>query len=59
MSMSDHVKGLGVLARKYGIPIYATARTIEGSEIYVLSGENSRRSCFIPSARTSDFLWEI
>lgn len=25
----DHVKGLGVLARKYGIPIYATAPTIE------------------------------
>ncbi len=26
---SDHVKGLGVVARKYGIPIYATAGTIE------------------------------
>ena len=26
---SDHVKGLGVLARRYGIPIYATAGTIE------------------------------
>lgn len=25
---SDHVKGLGVVARKYGIPIYATAGTI-------------------------------
>ena len=25
---SDHVKGLGVLARRYGIPIYATAGTI-------------------------------
>lgn len=26
---SDHIKGLGVLARKYGLPIYATAGTIE------------------------------
>ncbi len=26
---SDHIQGLGVLARKYGIPIYATAGTIE------------------------------
>lgn len=25
----DHVKGLGVLARKYGIPVYATKGTIE------------------------------
>lgn len=27
----DHVAGLGVLARKYGIPIYATRGTIEGT----------------------------
>ena len=26
---SDHMKGLGVLARKYGLPIYATRGTIE------------------------------
>lgn len=26
---SDHIKGLGVLARRYGIPIYATKGTIE------------------------------
>lgn len=26
---SDHVQGLGVLARRYGIPIYGTAGTIE------------------------------
>lgn len=25
---SDHIKGLGVLARRYGLPIYATAGTI-------------------------------
>ncbi|MBQ6230102.1 MAG: MBL fold metallo-hydrolase [Eubacterium sp.] len=27
---TDHIKGLGVLSRKYGIPIYATAGTIKG-----------------------------
>lgn len=26
---SDHINGLGVLARRYGIPMYATAETIE------------------------------
>lgn len=26
---SDHIKGLGVIARKYGIPIYATPGTLE------------------------------
>lgn len=26
---SDHIKGLGVMSRKYGIPIYATAGTLE------------------------------
>ncbi len=26
---SDHVRGLGVLARKYGVPVYATKATIE------------------------------
>lgn len=26
----DHIQGLGVLSRKYGIPIYATRGTIEG-----------------------------
>lgn len=27
---SDHIQGLGVFSRKYGIPIYATKGTIEG-----------------------------
>lgn len=27
--MQDHINGLGVLSRKYGIPIYATPGTIE------------------------------
>ena len=26
---SDHVKGLGVLARKHGVPIYSTRETLE------------------------------
>ena len=26
---SDHIKGLGVLARKYGLPIYATPGTVQ------------------------------
>ena len=26
---SDHIKGLGVLARKYGTPIYSTKETLE------------------------------
>ena len=26
---ADHISGLGVLARKYGVPIYATRGTVE------------------------------
>lgn len=26
---SDHIKGLGVLARKYGVPVYSTAETLD------------------------------
>lgn len=29
---SDHIKGLGVVARKYGIPVYATPGTIHAME---------------------------
>lgn len=28
---SDHIQGLGVLARRYGVPIYATAGTIDAA----------------------------
>ena len=28
----DHTAGLGVLARRYGIPLYATQGTIDGSK---------------------------
>ena len=34
---SDHIQGLGVLARKFGIPMYATKGTIEG----ILQGSKS------------------
>lgn len=31
---SDHIQGLGVFSRKYGIPVYATRGTIEGIKAY-------------------------
>ena len=31
---ADHIQGLGVFSRKYGIPIYATKGTIEGIKDY-------------------------
>ena len=36
---SDHIKGLGVLARKYQIPIYATGATIEAMKAYTPLGK--------------------
>lgn len=36
---SDHIKGLGVLARKYGVPIYASAGTIRALREQNLLGE--------------------
>ena len=40
---SDHIKGLGVLSRKYGIPIYATQGTIKG-----ISENGVKRSMVVP-----------
>ena len=40
----DHVAGLGVLARKYGIHIYATRGTIEGTLSMKQVGEISFRA---------------
>ena len=31
---SDHIKSLGVLARKYGLPMYATQGTIDAIKAY-------------------------
>ena len=39
---SDHIQGLGVLARRYGIPIYATDGTIQAMQ-QTKSLESSRR----------------
>lgn len=39
---SDHIKGLGVLARRYGIPIYTTVGTWEALEGISQVGEVSR-----------------
>ncbi len=36
---SDHVKGLGVLARKYKIPIYGTRETLEQTAVMSLLGD--------------------
>lgn len=37
---ADHIQGLGVIARKYEIPIYATCGTIEAVKVIQESGEN-------------------
>lgn len=39
---SDHIRGLGVLARKYGIPIYGTKETLEEIKAKKGLGEYSR-----------------
>lgn len=36
---SDHIQGLGVFSRKYGIPIYATRGTIRGIQEYKSLGK--------------------
>ena len=40
---SDHIKGLGVLARKYGLPIYATPGTADGGEGHGKPWENRQQ----------------
>lgn len=36
---SDHIQGLGVFSRKYQVPVYATAGTIQGIEKYKSLGK--------------------
>ena len=36
---SDHIQGLGVFSRKYGVPVYATPGTIEGIKGYSSLGK--------------------
>lgn len=55
---SDHVKGLGVLARKYEVPIYATEGTL--NEIKKIKGLGGiRKSFFTRSFRTRSSPWGI
>ena len=51
---SDHVKGLGVMSRKYGIPIYATPGTIRAIEYEGKLGEIDH-SLFHPIVPETDF----
>ena len=55
---SDHISGLGVLARRYGIPMYATAGTIEAIKkcrqlgkilrlIFIITHKHLKSYCFI------------
>ncbi|MEE3420209.1 MAG: MBL fold metallo-hydrolase [Lachnospiraceae bacterium] len=42
---SDHIKGLGVLARRYGLPIYATQGTIDAMEKMTTLGKIPEGLC--------------
>ena len=46
----DHIAGLGVLSRRYGIPIYTTEKTADAIQ-ETKSVERSRKSFFIPSVQ--------
>ena len=41
---SDHVKGLGILARRYGIPIYATQGTADALKGMIVCARSGSRS---------------
>lgn len=51
----DHISGLGVMCRKYGIPIYASAGTIQGIFEYDKLGEVDK-GLFHPIVPDVDFL---
>ena len=42
---SDHISGLGVISRKYGIPIYATEATVEAIKRDSSVGVRKRLRC--------------
>lgn len=55
---SDHTKGLGVLARKYGVPLYGTKETLD--EVSNRSTwENIPESCTIRSVRCRLFIGDL
>lgn len=51
---SDHIKGLGVLSRKYGVPIYSTRETLEEIGASKSLGEFPR-DLFCPICHDVDF----
>ena len=51
---SDHIKGLGVLARKYGLPIYATPGTVQAVKAMNSLG-NIDDSLFVEIHADQDF----
>lgn len=55
---SDHIQGLGVLARRYGIPIYATDGTIQAMQ-QTKSLESSRRGFSTRFTRMTRLRWVI
>ena len=48
----DHIQGIGVMARRHGLPIYATEKTI-GAINVVPQLERLMRGCFMSYARMS------
>ena len=50
----DHVQGLGVMARRYGLPIYATEKTI-GAIKYIKSLGTIDEDLYVPVVGGSDF----
>lgn len=51
---SDHISGLGVLARRYGIPMYATRETIEEIQCVKTLGA-IEKNLFVPIEPDRDF----
>lgn len=52
---SDHIKGLGVLARKHGIPIYSTKETLEEISAVKSLGEYPK-DLYCPIRHDADFM---
>ena len=48
---SDHIKGIGVLARKYGIPIYANEKTWQAMAGKMGKSLSNNRKSSIPEIR--------
>ena len=55
---TDHIKGLGVIARRYGLPIFATGKTIDAIFDYKNLGKVDK-SLFIRLKQTNHLRSEI